>query len=110
MILASTPKTASAPIRQGVYLAAGAGWGRLHEANPVLIEFREIDAEFWAPDGISRVECAKDWLDLLDQDPKMRERTNWGELVGQPQEHIDQARRVLDRLVRICGSSEASDE
>ncbi len=42
MIYASTPVTGSALHKgPGKYLAAGVGWGRVHEPNPILLAFRE---------------------------------------------------------------------
>lgn len=42
-IFASTPATASASRKgPGVYLAAGVGFGRLHQPNPILLKYREI--------------------------------------------------------------------
>lgn len=51
MIFASTPVTGSALHKgPGKYLAAGVGWGRVHEPNPILLAFRERgDVEY--PDG-----------------------------------------------------------
>lgn len=84
MIFASTPATGSARHKgPGRYLAAGSGWGRVHEPNPVLLEFRE-EAE-----QLGRAYPA-DWL-------RVCERRFWGSEVTR--EHLEHARLVLGRLV-----------
>ena len=85
MIYASTPATGSARHKgPGRYLAAGVGYGRVHEPNPLLILWRETtdgDMRGWGT-----------WLTLAAYD------MIYDGLCTEA--HKEHARRVLRRLAR----------
>ena len=101
-LYASTPATGSARHKgPGRYLAAGVGYGRIHEPNPILVEFRRMIRDDWDIREGELWMYAGSWVDLMDEDPHMSERINWGTLAGTEQPAIDHARRVLTRLARF---------
>lgn len=99
MIFASTPATGS-PYRKGpgFYLAAGVGWGRVHEANPILVDVRRYRAER------ARMNNPKGWAHIRRVFSRAALHgayvTNDWERISSP-EHIEHARRVIDRLARL---------
>ena len=104
MIYASTPVTGSAAHKgPGRYLAAGVGWGRVHEPNPILVEFRRFCVEEWdiRPGQLRYYSGA--WVDLIDEDPELEDPANWGDMrrCATPAQ-VAHARLVLDRLTRAA--------
>lgn len=93
MIFASTPR--SAVRGAGRYLAAGAGWGREHQPNPALLDFRALHG---GKRGEAMQNAAVAWHASLST---MVMAGAYGYREGA------HARRVLVRLAALCaGSSE----
>lgn len=68
--------------------------------NPVLTEFRAIYNETTPTIYQGYWELAEIWLELMDEDPYMRDPRNWGALVDIVEfEHYQHARKVFERLV-----------
>lgn len=69
--------------------------------NPILEEFRDIYHETTPTIYQGYWELAEIWLELMDEDPFMREYRNWGRLVDiAERDHIYHARRVFEGLTR----------
>lgn len=69
--------------------------------NPILTEFRDIYHETTPTIYQGYWELAEIWLELMDEDPFMREYRNWGRLVDIVEsDHIHHARRVFEGLTR----------
>lgn len=69
--------------------------------NPILTEFRDIYHEKTPTIYQGYWELAEIWLELMDEDPFMREYRNWGRLVDiVERDHIHHARRVFEGLTR----------
>ena len=106
MIFASTPATGAAPRRPGWYLAAGVGWGRVHQPNPILVQIREDNerAKRW-PNGVDLSGRVDMWLLSIANLETFGGFNAW-ESLGHPRhvlltassDEIDHARRVLERL------------
>lgn len=99
MIYASTPVTGSPHLKgPGYYLAAGVGYGRLHEPNPVLLGYREHTTHR----GVS---TADEWLsafaaydafggyDLWDH-----RKNVYHSLTTASPDQVEHARHVIERL------------
>lgn len=50
--------------------------------NSIIRESIDIWHKYHEPLGITLPESKRDWLDLLNGDPKMEERLNWADLAG----------------------------
>lgn len=73
-------------------------------SNVILLELRSIYLGDHKPFNIKLSILAADWLYLLDRDPAMVQRSNWGALVDLVTgNQIDHARRVLTRLAALTG-------
>lgn len=96
MIFASTPSTGSAAHKgPGKYLAAGVGWGRQHEANPILVDirkFREVRSTVRWESILARFDLALRYGYYVSND--------W-ERFDADGEFVRHARRVLTRLARL---------
>jgi hypothetical protein len=94
VIFASTPATGSARHKgPGIYLASGVGWGRTHEPNPILVEFR---SDVHLNPTIPAAHLALIWVnrDLFAF-----------EVEDATFAHAEHARRVLTRLARTEAAS-----
>jgi hypothetical protein len=69
-----------------MYLAAGSGWGRTHEPNPILVEFRSTLRNYQ-----NKSLCLSHYVEYVTH----------GTVYGWSPEHTDHARRVLTRLARL---------
>lgn len=68
--------------------------------NPILTEFRAIYNETTPTIYQGYWELAEIWLELMDEDPFMRDPRNWGELVDIVEfDHYQHARKIFERLV-----------
>ena len=72
-----------------------------NQPNPILVEFCRMIRDDWDIREGELWMYAGSWVDLMDEDPHMSERINWGTLAGTEQPAIDHARRVLTRLARF---------
>lgn len=65
-------------------------------SNPILADFRDVSRTTIGARGL-----AKNWLELMEEDPDMRETYVWAPIRDPKPEEIEHARKVLTRFVSL---------